>query len=134
MLFLFSPNLLRFPINAVWQYYPTLYFFLRLLVVFPPFCVPTHGLSMVCSFHSSSCLFVCVHVCFHVGNQVAYGFIRVANEAMCRPIRNLTTMKVRANGYRIIAKTGPSFVGPTAAAAVIVFFLNRVVLRRRNSC
>ncbi len=27
--------------------------------------------------------------------KVAYGFIRVANEAMCRPIRNLTTMKVR---------------------------------------
>ncbi|CAN0338794.1 unnamed protein product, partial [Ectocarpus sp. 8 AP-2014] len=28
-------------------------------------------------------------------DDVAYGFIRVANEAMCRPIRNLTTMKVR---------------------------------------
>ncbi|CAM9536473.1 unnamed protein product [Pylaiella littoralis] len=27
-------------------------------------------------------------------DDVAYGFIRVANEAMCRPIRNLTTMKV----------------------------------------
>lgn len=26
--------------------------------------------------------------------QVAYGFVRVAIEAMCRPIRNLTTMKV----------------------------------------
>lgn len=26
-------------------------------------------------------------------DEVAYGFIRVANEAMCRPIRNLTTMK-----------------------------------------
>lgn len=26
-------------------------------------------------------------------DEVAYGFIRVANEAMARPIRNLTTMK-----------------------------------------
>lgn len=26
-------------------------------------------------------------------DEIAYGFIRVANEAMCRPIRNLTTMK-----------------------------------------
>lgn len=26
-------------------------------------------------------------------DEVAYGFIRVATEAMCRPIRNLTTMK-----------------------------------------
>jgi hypothetical protein len=30
-------------------------------------------------------------------DEVAYGFIRVANEAMCRPIRNLTTMR----GYDI---------------------------------
>lgn len=29
---------------------------------------------------------------YHI-DEVAYGFIRVANEAMCRPIRNLTTMK-----------------------------------------
>ena len=28
-------------------------------------------------------------------DEVAYGFIRVANEAMARPIRNLTTMKGR---------------------------------------
>jgi 5-oxoprolinase (ATP-hydrolysing) len=26
-------------------------------------------------------------------DEVAYGFLRVANEAMCRPIRNLTTMR-----------------------------------------
>ena len=26
-------------------------------------------------------------------DEVAYGFVRVANEAMCRPIRNLTTMR-----------------------------------------
>ncbi len=26
-------------------------------------------------------------------DEVAYGFIQVANESMCRPIRNLTTMK-----------------------------------------
>lgn len=32
--------------------------------------------------------------------KVAYGFIRVANEAMCRPIRNLTTMKVRQTSFR----------------------------------
>lgn len=29
----------------------------------------------------------------YTADEVAYGFIRVANEAMCRPIRNLTTMK-----------------------------------------
>ena len=29
-------------------------------------------------------------------DEVAYGFLRVANEAMARPIRNLTTMKVAA--------------------------------------
>lgn len=27
--------------------------------------------------------------------EVAHGFLRVAIEAMCRPIRNLTTMKVK---------------------------------------
>lgn len=29
-------------------------------------------------------------------DEVAMGFVRVANEAMCRPIRALTQMKVRA--------------------------------------
>lgn len=37
--------------------------------------------------------------------QVAYGFVRVANEAMCRPIRNLTTMKVRRRQHGRAGKT-----------------------------
>ena len=34
-------------------------------------------------------------------DEVAYGFIRVANEAMARPIRNLTTMKGRVLPFLI---------------------------------
>ena len=40
-------------------------------------------------------------------DEVAYGFIRVANEAMCRPIRNLTTMK----GYDITTHALACFGG-----------------------
>lgn len=29
----------------------------------------------------------------YTADEVAYGFIKIANEAMARPIRNLTTMK-----------------------------------------
>jgi 5-oxoprolinase (ATP-hydrolysing) len=36
-------------------------------------------------------------------DEVAMGFIKVANEAMCRPIRALTQMRVRAHAIRAAA-------------------------------
>jgi len=48
--------------------------------------------------------------------EVAYGFIRVANEAMARPIRNLTTMK----GYDITKHSLSCFggAGPQHCCAI----------------
>ena len=43
-------------------------------------------------------------------DEIAYGFIRVANEAMARPIRNLTTMKgfdVTAHALSCFGGAGP---------------------------
>ena len=49
-------------------------------------------------------------------DEVAYGFIRVANEAMARPIRNLTTMK----GYDVTAHALGCFggAGPQHCCAI----------------
>lgn len=56
-----------------------------------------------CCFYILRTLFIFVFLLMHMYLfylKVAYGLIRVANEAMCRPIRNLTTMKVGADqGY-----------------------------------
>ncbi len=48
--------------------------------------------------------------------QIAYGFLKVANEAMCRPIRNLTQMK----GYDITTHKLACFggAGPQHACAI----------------
>ena len=49
-------------------------------------------------------------------DEVAYGFVRVANEAMCRPIRNLTTMK----GYDVTKHALACFggAGPQHCCAI----------------
>ena len=49
-------------------------------------------------------------------DEVAYGFVRVANEAMCRPIRNLTTMK----GYDVTKHALSCFggAGPQHCCAI----------------
>jgi hypothetical protein len=49
-------------------------------------------------------------------DEVAYGFLRVANEAMCRPIRNLTTMR----GYDITTHALACFggAGPQHCCAI----------------
>lgn len=49
-------------------------------------------------------------------DEVAYGFIRVANEAMARPIRNLTTMK----GYDVTKHVLSCFggAGPQHCCAI----------------
>ncbi|CAN0226681.1 unnamed protein product, partial [Laminaria digitata] len=48
--------------------------------------------------------------------KVAYGFIRVANEAMCRPIRNLTTMKGHDASTHVLATFGGA--GPQHCCAM----------------
>ncbi|CAM9925903.1 unnamed protein product, partial [Heterosigma akashiwo] len=49
--------------------------------------------------------------------QVALGFLRIANEAMCRPIRNLTTMKAqrRPTCWPASAAPGRSTAAPSQA-------------------
>lgn len=49
-------------------------------------------------------------------DEVAYGFVRVANEAMARPIRNLTTMK----GYDVTKHALSCFggAGPQHCCAI----------------
>lgn len=57
-----------------------------------------------------------IHGKIYTSHEVAYGFIRVANEAMARPIRNLTTMK----GYDVTKHTLACFggAGPQHCCAI----------------
>ena len=62
-------------------------------------------------------------------DEVAYGFVRVANEAMCRPIRNLTTMR----GHDITAHTLACFggAGPQHCCAMAkALGMRRIVVSR----
>lgn len=49
-------------------------------------------------------------------DELAYGFLRVANEAMCRPIRNLTQMKGFDMSKHVLACFGGA--GPQHACAI----------------
>lgn len=53
-------------------------------------------------------------------DEVAMGFVRVANEAMCRPIRALTQMKVRREGAGTVQPPRTRFLAadPRLLAAV----------------
>eukprot|EP00981_Chlorochromonas_danica_P003519 scaffold659_cov192-Ochromonas_danica.AAC.32 len=64
-------------------------------------------------------------------DEVAYGFIRVANEAMARPIRNLTTMK----GYDVTKHWLACFggAGPQHCCAIAKSLGMRTVLVHRYS-
>ena len=57
-----------------------------------------------------------VHGKTYTAHEVAYGFIRIANEAMARPIRNLTTMK----GYDVTKHSLACFggAGPQHCCAI----------------
>ncbi len=62
-------------------------------------------------------------------DEVAYGFVRVANEAMCRPIRNLTTMR----GYDITTHALGCFggAGPQHCCAMAkALGIRRIVVSR----
>lgn len=52
-------------------------------------------------------------------DEVSMGFVQVANEAMCRPIRALTQMKVRMHGYRRRSK--PESPQPNTKRFVTLF-------------
>ena len=64
-------------------------------------------------------------------DEVAYGFIRVANEAMCRPIRNLTTMK----GYDVTKHALSCFggAGPQHCCAIAKSLGMRKIYVHRHS-
>jgi len=58
--------------------------------------------------------------------ELAAGFIRVANEAMCRPIRNLTTMKGHDLSKHILSVFGGA--GPQHACAIAMILGMKKVL------
>ena len=65
--------------------------------------------------------------------ELAQGFIKVANEAMCRPIRNLTTMKGHDLSLHTLAVFGGGMYLPTTIYIYITFcnltcFCNNLVL------
>jgi 5-oxoprolinase (ATP-hydrolysing) len=64
-------------------------------------------------------------------DEVAYGFIRVANEAMARPIRNLTTMK----GFDVTAHVLACFggAGPQHCCAIAKLLGMRKIVVHRYS-
>lgn len=64
-------------------------------------------------------------------DEIAYGFIRIANEAMARPIRNLTTMK----GYDVTKHSLACFggAGPQHCCAIAKSLGMRKVLVHRYS-
>lgn len=62
-------------------------------------------------------------------DEVAYGFVRVANEAMCRPIRNLTTMRghdITAHALACFGGAGPQHCCAMAKA----LGMRRIVVSR----
>lgn len=62
-------------------------------------------------------------------DEVAYGFLRVANEAMCRPIRNLTTMR----GFDITTHALACFggAGPQHCCAIAkALGMRRIIVSR----
>eukprot|EP00752_Nemacystus_decipiens_P005177 g4697.t1 len=62
-------------------------------------------------------------------DDVAYGFIRVANEAMCRPIRNLTTMKGHDASTHVLATFGGA--GPQHCCAMArALGMSRILVSR----
>eukprot|EP00903_Cladosiphon_okamuranus_P015215 g14063.t1 len=62
-------------------------------------------------------------------DDVAYGFIRVANEAMCRPIRNLTTMKGHDASTHVLATFGGA--GPQHCCAIArALGMSRILVSR----
>lgn len=64
-------------------------------------------------------------------DEIVYGFIRVANEAMARPIRNLTTMK----GFDVTAHALACFggAGPQHCCAIAKLLGMRKVVVHRYS-
>ncbi|GAA96727.1 uncharacterized protein L969DRAFT_90657 [Mixia osmundae IAM 14324] len=65
--------------------------------------------------------------------QVAAGFIRVANESMCRPIRSLTEMKGYSTAKHILVCFGGAG-GQHACSLAAALGIRRILIHRYSSC